>query len=396
MKKIFNMMLFFLILISPIDIYANTENDLIDLYNSSFNNDNIIIPTPDFSIDDDKSSILVYLLGRYKKLNESEESKISVSLNILSQTITGNILCSKLGVQDCTRRELSKINLEFRKGDLLSSLFGEPTFYAFVPPPSQVNKRKIICIDEGFLDTSDVSVTAHFIAHEISHVYDNKIFGEYYHFELYEGKIKPRMNQLRMLFSEYKAVFIQMSIYNELVTKKYIKRNRNDAIDFLLSIYRWKETGNIKEINLNFTNNVGNKTYTAKDYMNICKKVKNGRSCIYELTKIFCGINLSNMNLSNDEAQRNYIYIDFVIKNVKEYESKYKNFFPPTQPIEPENNNTDNNDNNHPHPPSPIQPGPVPQPPDYDPPWDDHNGNPSTPPIHMRYKSLIDFIEDNI
>ena len=184
----------------------------------------------------------------------------------------------------------------------------------------------------------DPAYISTFFFHELSHVTDNRELGEW-------------NTSVTKLATEYKAVAVQMMVYDELLRTGKIKSDHSIGIEFLLSVYRWKNGG--PKPNMDFSTVINGKRYSAAEIIALSVgQGDTGLQSVWNLTKLF--YNLSEGTIQEKDLR----YLQSIRGFMKDMEPKYQAWFPSKPPVVPPTPQPQPS----PHPQPGPQPGPQPQP----------------------------------
>lgn len=287
--------------------------------------------------------------------SKEEEAKIEQVLSTLNNTKVGPEICKSFGPAGCTWENLKSASVEITTRDLkyhlpeplesiLSIGFASADPIAATPKPSKVNGRTILCLDKELVAKYPPAYIATFFLHELSHVSDNRKLGEW-------------SSDVTDLATEYKAVAIQMMIYDEYLRTGKIKVNTADGVQFLLSVYRWKNGG--PKPNMDFSAVINGKKYSAAEILGLyVGQGDTGLQSVWNLAKFF--YNTSGGTIQEKDLK----YLQGVRGFMKELEPKYQAWFPSKPPVVPPVPQPQPQPNPQPQPqPTPQpQPNPGPQP----------------------------------
>lgn len=306
------------------------------------------IPSPsleDKGVTNELSVLFLKELGNPP--TKEEERKIRKMLKTLNKTKVGMEICKSFGVDGCTWDNLAAAKIELTTRDLgyhlpeplesiLSLALGSSDPIAATPKPSLINGRTILCLDKTLIAKEDIGYIAPLFFHELSHVSDNRNLGE-------------SDNSVTKAATEYKAVALHMMLYDELLRTQKIKSDHSVGIEFILSVYRWKNGG--PKPNMDFSVVIAGKRYTAAEVIGLnLKEGDSGLQSIWKLTKFF--YNIPNGTIQETDLK----YLHGVRASVKEIEPKYLGWFPSNQPTVPlpntqpqqlPHNNNNNNGNSN-------------------------------------------------
>jgi hypothetical protein len=287
-----------------------------------------IMPVPVPTIDEKgvTNDMSVYFLKELGNPPSKEETtKIEQVLNTLNNTKIGPEICKSFGPAGCTWENLKSANVEITTRDLkyhlpeplesiLSIGFASADPIAATPKPSKINGRTILCLDKELVSKYPPAYIATFFLHELSHVADNRKLGEW-------------SSDVTDLATEYKAVAIQMMIYDEFLRTGKIKVNTADGVQFLLSVYRWKNGG--PKPNMNFSVTINGKLYSAAEMLAQLNPGDTGLESIWKLTRLFYGIPEGTIQ------EKDLKYLQGIRAYMKDIEPKYQAWFPPKPPVVP-------------------------------------------------------------
>jgi hypothetical protein len=313
---------------------------------ASLENAFIPVPTPnimqpDSTVDKGVTNNLTILF--LKKLGDppsnGEAIKIEQALNILNDSKIGKEICKSIGKTGCTWEDFKSAKIEITTQDLksllpepfestLSRVFGSSDFTAAVPKPSWVKGRTILCLDQELLSTNSPAYVAHYISHELSHIADNRTLGE------------TTLAPITTYATEYKAVIAQMMLCDELLRTGKLKVNTADGVQFILSVYRWRNGG--PKPNMDYSINLNGKRYSAAELIGTyAPPGDTGLKIIWKLIKFY------NPKMSEGTInEKGLKYLRGIRGFIKELEPKYQSWFPSNPPpvvIPPDNPNNGNN-----------------------------------------------------
>ncbi|OGS28792.1 MAG: hypothetical protein A2218_08965 [Elusimicrobia bacterium RIFOXYA2_FULL_53_38] len=287
---------------------------------------------PDFAAEKGVTNELsvYYLKELGNPPSKVEASKIEQALNVLNDSKIGKEICKSIGKIGCTWEDFKAAKIEITTRDLkyhlpeplesiLSLRFASADPTAAVPKPSFVNGRTILCLDQELISKKSPAYIATYVLHELSHIADNRKLGEW-------------DTQTTNLHTEYKAVAIQMMVHDELLRTGKLK-DTADGVQFLLSVYRWRNGG--PKPNMDFSTTINEKHYSAKEILGLTNNPGDtGLKVILHMTKLFYGITEGTM------TEKDLKYLLGVRGVIKELEPKYQSWFPSNPPavVVPPNN----------------------------------------------------------
>lgn len=375
--------------LNAIDEDANGFDGTIGISNPAhIPQDDITIPVPEpsFVLPDfihekgatnDLSVLILKELGNPP--SEGEANKIDKALDILNNTKIGKEICKSVsGKTACTwdvlkkaKVEITTRNLQYHLPEPLESMLGyafgstDPT--AGTPKPSQVKGRTILCLDKELISQHSPAFIATFILHELSHVADNRKLGE------------PAKGTITHYATEYKALAIQMMIHDELLRTGKLEVDTTDAIQLILSIYRWKNGGPKPNMDYSFVHN--GRRYTIKKLIGMyVKPGDTGLKILWRFTQFINQLPEGTMYDVKDLE-----YLIGIRKFLKELEPKYQEWFPPDEEEDDKDENEgwedeENEEENEEAEEEQVTPHPLPHHPHhpYTPP---SNPNPPPPPV---------------
>ena len=253
-------------------------------------NENMPIPVlsivlQDKGIDIQMTEFLLQELGNSPTSEETE--KIDVALNLLKDSKIGAEICNSIGkpsAQSCSWAALTKAGVKITTRDLnrhipiidsiASYYLGSFDHPALVPKPSWVKGQTILCLDINLVKNHSPAFIATFVLHEVSHVSDNRRLGE------------SVVGTISNYAAEYKAVAIQMMMHDELLRAGRLKVDHTDPIQFILSVYRWKNGG--PPPNSDFSIVIKGERYSAKELIGLyATPGDTGLSALYKLSGFF-------------------------------------------------------------------------------------------------------------
>jgi len=279
--------------------------------------------------------------------SREEEKVIKKALKALNVSRVGKEICKTIGADGCTWDNLQAAGVQITTRDLkyhlpeplesvLSPLFGDKDPSAAAPNPSDANGKTFLCLDQELVGKNSAEYVATFVLHEISHISDNRRLGEV-------------ASAAQKYAAEYKAHFVQMMIYDEFLRTGKLKGNTaTNGIQFMLSVYRWRNGG--PKPNMDYSLKIDGKVYSAAELIGLYVKPDDtGLKALWRLT----GFYIQRPDVVATDADVKFL--EGVNAAVKSTESKYVNWFPPQV--------------------APVGPGPAPQPPSPQPPSDDGGGH---------------------
>jgi len=279
-----------------------------------------------------------------KEPDTTEKAKIKKALKVLNDTKVGKELCKTIGKSGCTWKDFESAGIEITTRDLqyhlpepLESMLGyflgsgDPT--AAVPPPSYINGRTILCLDKGLLSQSPSYIST-YIHHELSHIADIRTLGE------------STPGTVTKYATEYKAVSLQMMLYDELLRTGKLNGDGTDGIQFILSVYRWLNGGPKPDRAYSIT--IDGKSYSASEIIGTYVEPGDiGLKAVWRLIRFYYGFPEGTVD------EKGLKYLQGIRGNMKDFDSKYQSWFPsnspqtppvtPQQPQQPPNNNNGNN-----------------------------------------------------
>lgn len=272
--------------------------------------------------------------------SREEEKVIKKALKALNVSKVGKEICKTIGADGCTWDNLQAAGVQITTRDLkyhlpeplesvLSPLFGDRDPSAATPNPSQANGKTFLCLDQGLVGKNSAEYVATFILHEISHISDNRKLGEV-------------AGPAQKYAAEYKAHVAQMMIYDEFLRAGKLKGSTStNGIQFMLSVYRWRNGG--PKPNMDYSFKSKDKVYSAAELIGLyVKPDDNGLKALWRLTEFY--IQRPDVPATESDVK----FLDGIHAAVKSSESKYVNWFPPQ--VVPANPGTSS------QPPSPYPP----------------------------------------
>lgn len=205
--------------------------------------------------------------------------------------------------------------------------FGSEDPDAATPNPSMTNGRTLLCLDKELLSKNSPEYVATYILHEISHISDNRNLGEV-------------ASAAQKYAAEYKAHAVQMMVYDEFLRTGKLKGNTaTNGIQFMLSVYRWRNGG--PKPNMDYSLKSKNKVYSAAELIGLYVKPDDtGLKALWHLTGFY--IQRPDVAATDGDIK----FLKGLHESVKSAESKYKIWFPPqAAPVTP-------SQPSQPHPPS--------------------------------------------
>lgn len=279
--------------------------------------------------------------------SREEEKVIKKALKALNVSKVGKEICKTIGADGCTWNNLQAAGVQITTRDLkyhlpeplesiLGPVFGAEDPSAAAPNPSQANGKTFLCLDQELVGKNSAEYVATFILHEISHISDNRKLGEV-------------SSPAQKYATEYKAHAVQMMIYDEFLRTGKLKGNTaTNGIQFMLSVYRWRNGG--PKPNMDYSLKTKDKVYSAAELIGLYVKLDdNGMKALWHLTGFY--IQRPDVVATDGDVK----FLEAIHSAVKRSELKYVNWFPP-QVV-------------------PSNPGPSPQPPSPHPPSDDDGGH---------------------
>jgi len=303
--------------------------------------DNLFIPVsapsivrPDYAAEKGVTNELtaLYLKELGNPPSREETRKIKQVLKVLNNSKIGKEICKPFGKTGCTWEDLRSAGIEITTRDLkyhlpeplesiLSLRYASDDPIAAAPKPSSVNGRTIVCLDQELVSKNSPAYIATFFLHELSHVTDNRKLGEW-------------DTPTTRLAAEYKAVAVQMMLHDEFLRTGKLKIDTTDGVQFLLSVYRWRNGG--PKPNMEFSTTIKGKRYSAAEMigLNITNPDDKGLKAVLHLTRFFYDISEGTI------TEKDLKYWLGVRGFIKELEPKYQSWFPSKPPavIVPPNN----------------------------------------------------------
>ena len=279
---------------------------------------------------------------------KGEEIKIRQALDILNGSKIGEEFCKSVKMSGCSWDDFQSAKIQITSRDLkyhlpepLETLLsikynnGDPD--AAVPPPSRVNGKMILCLDKELLSKNPPAYISTFVLHELSHVQDNRTLGE-----AYDGFMS--------YYTEFKAVSTHLMIYDELLRSGKIRSDNSVGIEFILSVYRWKNGG--PKPDPNYSIMIKGKKYSAAEIIaTFLKQGDTGIAAVRRLIAFYYSYPVPTAINGQDLK-----YIRGITDFIKEIEPKYQAWFPSKPPA------VVNPPAPQPYPLPQPQPGPQPQP----------------------------------
>lgn len=293
---------------------------------------------PSKGIDNHASEIFLSELGNPPSEKESE--KISLALNLLQNSKVGPEICNSVGITNlpsCTWASLRKVGVQITSRDLnhhipvidaiVSYVIGSTDYTSAVPKPSWVKGQKILCLDTNLIADYPPAYISTYILHELSHIADNQTLGE--------GDYAP----IAAYATEYKAITTQMMISDELLRTGKLKVNPADGIQFILSVYRWRNGG--PKPNMSYSVVLNEKRYSAAELIGTyAPPGDTGLKIIWKLIKFYYP------KYSEGTIDENGLkYLRGIRGFIKELEPKYQLWFPSKPPVVGPPNNPNNGNN---------------------------------------------------
>ncbi|MHB9139543.1 MAG: hypothetical protein ACYC4Q_09085 [Victivallaceae bacterium] len=279
------------------------------------------------------NSITLLILKELGNPPSGEEAKtIEKALIALNSSKVGKEICKPISARGCTWKDLKSAGVEITTRDLkyhlpeplefiLGPVFGSEDPSAAVPNPSLVNGRTILCLDQELVLKNSPDYVATFILHELSHVSDNRNLGE----------VNSSSTKYAM---EYKAHVIQMMIYDEFLRTGKLKGNSaTNGIQFMLSVYRWRNGG--PKPNMDYSVAIKGKKYPAAEIIGLyIKPDDTGLKALWHMTAFF------EQRPEGAVSEGDLKYLNGVRGFIKELEPKYQSWFPSKPPavVVPPNN----------------------------------------------------------
>lgn len=289
-----------------------------------------------------------------------EEKKIvKKALKALNSSKVGKEICKTIGSNGCTLDNLQAAGVEITTRDLkyhlpeplesvLAPWFGSEDPDAATPNPSMTNGRTLLCLDKGLVSKNSPEYVATYILHEISHISDNRNLGEV-------------ADAAQKYAAEYKAHAVQMMIYDEFLRTGKLKGNTaTNGIQFMLSVYRWRNGG--PKPNMDYSLKIKNedKVYSAAELIGLYVKPDDtGLKALWHLT----GFYIQRPDAAATDGDMKCL--QGVHGFLKELEPKYQLWFPSKLPVvvvSPNNGGGNNGGGNIPHPHTNPNPNPCPYP----------------------------------
>ena len=264
--------------------------------------------------------------------SREETRKIKQVLKALNDSKIGKEICKPFVKTGCTWEDLKSAGIEITTRDLkyhlpeplesvLGLRFASDDFAAATPKPSLVNGRTILCLDQELISKHSPAYIATFFLHELSHIADYRKLGE--------GDTPTTL-----LATEYKAVAVQMMLYDEFLRTGKLKIDITDGTQFVLSVYRWKNGG--PKPNMEFSTTIKGKQYSGAEMigLNITNPDDTGLKAVLHLTRFFYDITEGTI------TEKDLKYWLGVRGFIKEMEPKYQSWFPSKPPavVVPPNN----------------------------------------------------------